>query len=287
MGDTAVAEPEQETDEQPEVAEAATTVEKLFQFSEYIHVGEGAAECDHREDGACKDAAHFHCWVCLPNQLQHRDIQEKARAARARRQRAMRDAGDQNRPASDAYVMLEAELDELMEDSLDTVLDRLAAEKVREEMREIIKDVASEEKYENYYQDAEEYKRLAMMPEDERPTEEWATLDQTMTEFGTEVEQRCEDAKQRRIGSLRQAGDAAIRDLLRKQRVEAESGVASINAYYLWLGYVCTHPVNQWALRSFPTLEAYRAAAPEVIQAIDGALQDLESRTIRGEAAGN
>src|SRR5438445_543555 len=88
-------------------AEATRTTKHLFSYSKYVHAGDGAEECEHREDGKCEDAAHFHGWVCLPNSLQHRDILDKARAAKARRRRALRDGGDAQRAATDAYVTLE------------------------------------------------------------------------------------------------------------------------------------------------------------------------------------
>lgn len=280
MGSTATL-PEQEE------AEAANAPERLFQYSEWVHVGTGAAECEQRENGKCQDVDHFHAWVCLPNALQHRDIQEKSRAAKARKQRAMKDKGTDTRPASDSYEMLEAELDELMDGPRRPVARRLAEGKVREQMQEMVRDVVEDDpRFENYYQDSEEWRRLEAMDEEKRPVEEWATLDRTMTEFGNAVEKRAEAVREEEIARLESAGEETVREVLRKQRIETEGGIASIHTYYVWLGYICTHP-SRISTRTFKSLEAYKEAAPEVIEAIDKTLQDLETRTIRGEAAGN
>src|ERR1700726_392288 len=90
----------------PAQAEAA----KMFRYSSYLHVGPGAEECGHREDGECTDPTHFHAWCRLPNKFQHRDLYTKAQAAKARRLRLL------NQPDSDASEVLESELDGLRAD---------------------------------------------------------------------------------------------------------------------------------------------------------------------------
>src|SRR6059058_472198 len=100
----AEAEPAAEFDGQ---AEATRSTSELFRWSDYVHVGTDADTCEHAEDGMCADPQHFHAWVCLPNTFQIRDIADKARAAKARKVRALRD------PESDSYAVLEEDLAEL------------------------------------------------------------------------------------------------------------------------------------------------------------------------------
>src|SRR4051812_13441277 len=64
---------------------------QMFEFSGYVHVGPGAKECEHGEDGECDNAVHFHAWTRLPNPFQQQAIREKANAAKARKRRVLRD----------------------------------------------------------------------------------------------------------------------------------------------------------------------------------------------------
>jgi hypothetical protein len=80
---------------------------ELFKYSAWVHVGQGAEDCEEARDGHCGNPLHFHAWCRLPNQLQHEDIRERALAAKARRIRQLRD------PEADAYEILESDMSEL------------------------------------------------------------------------------------------------------------------------------------------------------------------------------
>jgi hypothetical protein len=69
-------------------AEAEKSHERLFKWSQWVHVGAWAQECEKRLTGDCTDEEHFHAWIRLPNPFQIRDITAKARAARARKKEA-------------------------------------------------------------------------------------------------------------------------------------------------------------------------------------------------------
>src|SRR3954467_14400079 len=96
----------------PETKPTAATQprKELFRWSDWVHVGDGAEECLHRTDGACKNEDHFHAWIRLPNPYQRKDILEKARAARARRMRTLRDT------ESDARAVIDDDLDTIRQD---------------------------------------------------------------------------------------------------------------------------------------------------------------------------
>lgn len=292
MGSTDVAEPvEVEEDGAPveEGAEATRTMSNLFEYSSFVHAGAGSEDCEHREDGTCKEPGHFHAWVTLPNSLQHRDIQEKARAAKARRKRAMRDAGDEGRPASDAYVTLESELDDLMAGEREVLLSEMADRTTRKKFGEYVTDVReNDDRFENYEQDAEEYRRLVNVPEEERDAEEFKQVDELMTAFGNAVQETIEREKEGELASLRKMTDADIRDIVRLSRIEGESAEQSVHTYYTWLAFVGTRvKAGALAKRYFGSLEDLRNASPEAVDAIDGTLRELESRTMRGEATKN
>lgn len=295
MGDTAVVDEteiveDEAEDEVAEGAEATRTTAKLFEYSRYVHAGDGAEQCEHREDGACKEAEHFHAWICLPNSLQHRDIQEKARAAKARRKRAMRDAGTDGRPPSDAYVTLESELDDLMLGDRKALLDQIAERTVRKKFGEYVTDVReNDDRFETYGQDAEEYKRQMELPEEQRD-DEFKQLDTLMTDFTKAVEDRVESEKQREIQVMEGLPEENVRALVRESRIQGEATDQSINTYYTWLAFICTRRpgvAQITAKRYFATLEDLRNAPPEAVTVIDDAIKDLETGQIRGEAAGN
>lgn len=273
-------------------AEATRTSANLFSYSMYVHAGNGAESCEHATDGACRDGDHFHAWVCLPNSIQHRDILEKARAAKARRKRALKDAGDAGRPASDAYVMLQADLDETLEGDVEVVIDELAGRNIRKRMAELIREIRDgDDKYETYYQDAEEWRRIMAMPEDQRPGAELEVLNQLMDDFEADVKALVDLETEREREAMRALSPESLREVVCKARIALDTGEAHLNTYYTWLGFigtrVCAPKQGVAAPRHFATLEDFRSASPEAIDAVDSALRDLEGRLNRGDAAGN
>ncbi len=290
--DTAVAESqdEQEDGAPVEGAEATRTTANLFEYSKYVHAGAGALECEHGEDGQCKEPTHFHAWICLPNSLQHKDIQEKARAAKARRKRAMRNAGENGSGPSDAYVTLESELDDLMLGDREVLLSQIADRTVRKRFGEVVVDVREgDERFATYGQDAEEFQRQVALPEEQRG-EDFKDLDDLMGDFATAVEERVEGEKLRELEMLRGLPEESVRAQVRESRIEGEATDQSIDTYYTWLAFICTRRPGKpefTAKRYFAGLEDLRGAAPEAVDVIDEAIKDLESRMTRNEASGN
>lgn len=292
--DTAVAEPQQQPEEDgapvEEGAEATRSARHLFAHNRAIHAGAGATECEHKDDGKCKDPDHFHAWVSLPNSMQHHDIFEKARAAKARKRRALRDAGTDGRQPSDAYVTLESDLDDLLSGDIEPVIDEIAVRKVKKALPERVAYVREhDERFENYAQDSEEWRRLKAMSEEERPTEEFEQLDRDMDAFEAAVQARGEQEAETERAALRNMDASELREVVRKARIDGESGEAHMVAYYLWMAFISTRkmPGHRVAGRYFATIEELRAAAPEVVDVIDETLRDLEGRLTRGDAAGN
>lgn len=280
---------EQEQDGAPVEAgaEATRASDHLFKYSDFVHAGAGAGECEHREDGACKDEGHFHAWLRLPNAIQHGDIQEKARAAKARRRLAMRDAGTGERPPSDAYAVLEAELDDLMHGDRDRLIATLAEAELRKGMGELLEANRAEERFSEYRQQREEWERLSVLAEEDRPREEWEQLDRLKTEYEEALEARITEAREVQREALAGTSDEQLRDLARTSRIEGESEDVSRQTYYIWMGFVCARKPNKHHVRAFDSMADFRDAPPEVLAAIDAKLDDLEIRLGRGDASGN
>lgn len=293
MGDTAVVEPEQAEDGAPveEGAEATRSSQHLFQYSQHVDAGAGAESCTHRTDGACKEVGHVHAVVALPNSLQHADVQAKARAAKARHKRAMRDAGTLQRPPSDAYVTLESELDDLLLPSRrERVLREVAERETRKRFGDAVIAIRDEERFENYEQDAEEYRRQLKIPEEERDATIFTALDEQMGAFASAIEERVEQERLSEIERLGGLDDEALRGILREARIDEAADDASITTYYTWIGFVGTRQCQADGLpgkRYYQSLEDFKNAPPEIVTAIDNAIRDLEGRMARGDAAGN
>ena len=277
-----------------EGAAATQTAEHLFAYSTYVDIGEGAEECPHSRDGACHLAAHFHAFICMPNSLQQSDIQDKMRAAKARRKRSLRDE------TSDAYVILEDEIDDLLRsvgDERDALIGGIARRLVRRRSQEIIREVREgSERYENYAQDVEEWNRLRQeVPEEERNEswknyDEFKQLDEMITTFGREVAEKVDAEEENEKAILEATDDDTLRTQIKDERVEGESSEYAVGVYYQWLGFIATRQPDRDGKphkRSYQTLDDFRNAPREVVNAVDGALRDLEDRLIRGDAQGN
>jgi len=245
-------------------AEATRSTAGLFQWSDYVHVGRGAEDCEHGQDGLCKDPEHFHAWVCLPNTFQIRDITDKARASKARKVRSLRDTD------SDAHEVIEGDLYELRSDHWDELVAAIARAQVEKRLVEIVHGVVEgDERFEHHDQDREELQRLLALPEDEQDK--------------TEVE---------RLQADMLAYSEAMQTVIDRENEAEEIGVeAYLHTYYTWCIYVGTrepHTEQFSSRRKFAEPAALHDAAPEIVVALREKIRDLEQRTIaRSNAAGN
>jgi hypothetical protein len=267
------------------VAEATRSNDELFQWSKFVHVGVGAAECEHGEDGECKDQAHFHSWVCLPNVFQIRDIGEKARAAKARKKRALLD------PESDSYAIMEDELADFARDDMPRLVENVARSNVAKRVNDIVKELKEDERFENQEQDAEELRRQTALPEGERDKEEYERLQAQIVAYGERFDELLAEHQKREEESLRALPPEEVTELERRRRIEETSAEMFWHTYYTWAMYVgARQPVKSgFAIRrKFPAAEDLKAAPPEVVTALREAIAELEGATaVRSDAAGN
>jgi hypothetical protein len=278
---------------------ATVTPKEMFRWSSWVHVGPGSDECedvDEQKDGGvneCANPLHFHAWCRLPNQFQHREIREKAMAAKARKVRQLRD------PDSDAYAVMEADLDALARQGdaakpalLDEILGKDILRDYLEaanDVKEIEDDVQAEDaiepalKYAHVEQDEIRLAELRAMPEDKRPKDEYEELGKHVAEFHEAVQKRLREVQQPRHDSLEAQDVNALVDLIRDNRIERDSMADFMHTYSAWSWLLGTLKQPRGA-RVWGSIEQMEEAAPEVIEALQVVYDDLEQTR---NAAGN
>jgi hypothetical protein len=280
-------------------AEAELTRHDLFKYAEHVHVGEGAEECEHATDGKCENDEHFHAWCRLPNPFQVRDISEKAKAARARKTRMLKD------PESDAYVVLEAELDPLKDESarevlVDEIVERDFVEDYDAAVKNVLdlddpdyvpKDESDEipKLYANIDQDSEEYQRQRELPEDRRD-EDWPELEKTVAAYSQAVNSELEKIRKPKIERLMARDMSELVDIVRNERISAQSTEAYLHTFNTWQWFVCTFKPREKGTpneRVFKDFTQFKYETPsEVVGALQVCFAGLESR-LAGDRAKN
>lgn len=236
-------------------APAPATPEELFRFTSWVHVGDGATECDRRLDGKCELEHHFHAWIRLAGPFQARDINEKAKAAQARRLRTLRD------PESDAHVILESELDELRDAAergaldllVEEILDKDHAEHVIQATRvardmddpsweppEDDEEAQAPKLYAHIDRDIEEWRRQYQLPEEDRD-EDFPQLQKTVFAYNDVVKTELESIREPLRAELAQRGLDSLIDIVRKARREADAAEAYLHTHHVWTMFTCTY----------------------------------------------
>jgi hypothetical protein len=277
-------------------AQAEQDREQRFRWSAWVHYGDGALECDHKIDGRCQDQGHFHAWIRLPNPFQHRDIREKAAAAKARRIRSLKDE------ESDARVTLELELDRMreMRDILvDEIIDKDFAEDYTNAVREVDEtedatwepDPDSDEEqvppkvYAHIDQDREELARQEALPEDQQDADALAELRDSVGAYDKAVMEALSGIQEPRRASLKERPMEELLDIVRKERIEGQGNEVYLHTYNTWQMYVCTlKPATKGTPRerAWPSIEAMKyEEAPEVIEAVGLAFNELETSSVQ------
>lgn len=277
---TLPAEGEQTAPEQEVVAQAERSTEALFRWSIYVDVGEGADVCEKRL-GGCEDQKHFHAWVCLPNSFQIDDIREKSRAAKARKIKALKDAGDPatGREPSDSFVVLEGQLEEMAEGDMKAVHPEIADRNVQRDFSLIVAELYERPEFEDYEQDLEELRRLGSVPDDERPEGVYEQLQESVLAFSAAFDLEIKERKAREIATLERLSDADVIDIVRKDRIKQAGEDAFIACYYLWMTFIGTRVPDASLFpqtRSFEKVQQLRGAAPQVALALRKAIRELE-----------
>jgi hypothetical protein len=242
------------TDVEADVDEAAKTPRQMFRYSTWVHVGPGAVDCEAINEQAgtneCSNPLHFHAWCRLPNQFQHREIREKALAAKARKTRLLRD------PESDRDVQ--------------------EREEGQDGDGEPLRPFAHVE------HDQRRHSELEAMPEEERPGDEFDELGRHLGRYAEALKQRQEEIVQPKRDALTDKGVNGLVDLVRDQRVNAAGTEEFMHTYSTWSWLVGTlrRPGGKTIWPADP--QTLVNVAPEVLDEIRVAFEDLEQTQQRG-----
>lgn len=272
-------EPQERLERSPDPAEK--TLAAMFRYSTWLHIGPGAHGCEAIDEGAgtndCGDPLHFHAWLRLPNQFQQRELREKGAAAKARKVRQLRD------PDSDAGAILEDELDEFRrqgEEGKKTLVYELVNRDWYQDFTEAAYDVGEDEAdgvktYEHVEQDQRRFAELQAMAESDRPDDEFNELAKHLADYHDAVQKRLDEIQKPRRESLEAQSLDEIVDQARAGRIEADANDEFMHVFNVWEWYLgaLRQPRGD---RRFQSMEQLQDAAPEVIEALKEAFQDLE-----------
>jgi hypothetical protein len=279
-----------ETQVVAEPAAKTGTAKRMFQYSEYVDVGEGAAECENSRDGKCRDIEHFHAWCRLPNPYQHQDIRAKGLAAKARRIRLLKDV------TSDPAVVMDQQLED---EGVEALIEDLMVRDWSKDYLEASTDVEEREEFEHIVQDREEYTRLAEGDEpEERQTDEYKQLAAHMRKYLDAVNEALDDIQNVKRESHRARPVQEVIALVRAGRVEEEANRAFIEDYNAWMWFVGTFKVTPDKLIKRPSTPTWDeigrrdrggtgtmfGEAPEVIEALKETFNTLTLAMQRGSA---
>lgn len=265
-------------------------VSKMFRYSEYLNVGEGAAECPQREPGVegelCVDPEHFHAWCRLPNPIQQENIRKKAAAAKAR---AIRQYADDE---SDESVVLDSELAQIHDEIFaDNLIDELIAADFPDDYTTAQGNVEADERFEHIVEDRTEFTRL---DEGGRPLEEqsaeYRALAGHITEYIAALRAEIDTIQKPKRDELASRGIERLIELIRDRRVEEHGQHAFLDTFNTWMWLVGTHQVERSSVTKRPYKPMWSelgradepapgtlfAAAPEVISGLRNVYNGLQ-----------
>jgi hypothetical protein len=270
----------------------------MFKFSAYLHVGDGAEDCEHAIDGECEDVGHFHAWCRLPNKFQHRDLYAKANAAKARRLRLLED------PESDASAVLDAELDPVRAvGHIDTIIDDLLGADWAADFTQASANVGEREEYEHILQDRERFMELGKLEAGksaDEESEEFQELGRHINKWTKDVGDEFARIQEPKRESFRGLGLEKLVEQLRAQRVEKIANEVFLHIYNQWEWFIGTmrvkpDPVSKRPYERYwsemgsietPAPGSMWAAPPEIIDALQETYDQLE-RSLQGGVSGN
>jgi len=256
------------------------TEAQLFKFSDFIHVGEGSAECEHRIDGLCKDPDHFHCWIRLPNKFQVVQMKEKGQAARARVMRQARDS------ESDRHAIVENEIAEAIyqgeEAMVAELMDREAYKHENASMRELVEEedspwatIEEDQVRWNFLNKLDLEKR-----EEDAVEDEYQELSRHLAKWNEAVAECFEKLVQPERESLSGRTKEELAELMREIVINEQADQIFMRVYTKWQMVVCVlKPRGEGVTpkeRVFDNMTELEAAAPEVIAAVEVSFRTLE-----------
>lgn len=281
---------------EPATEVAAAKPEQMFRYSGWVHVGPAADECEAIDEDKgtndCSDPRHFHAWCRLPNQFQHREIREKALAAKARKVRQLRDE------ETDAHAILEDSLDQFAhqgDEAIPVLVEELlgkdwwqdylvAAGEVQEREEGVDDDDEPVKPFAHIEEDQRRHAELKAMPEDDRPADEYEELTRHLARYAELVKERQDEIREPKKQALVERGINGLLDLVRDQRINAAGTDEFMHIYSTWTWLVGTLEQPGGAAVWAPNPAGLVHVAPEVLEAVKELFDDLEATEQR---AGN
>lgn len=277
----------------------------LFQSTSWLHVGGGAEDCEgiDEEKGTneCSNPAHWHAWLRLPNQFQHKDLRDEAMAAKARKVRQLRD------PESNAGGVLEYALDEVRRaaeastDGKQAIADELAQREwwrfYQDANREVLEEeVAAEhvpadhegdlpKRYALVERDIRRLGELQAMDPDDRSQDEYSELERHVAAYYEAVNARQRELMQPLFDELMGEDVERLVDRLRDHRIDVEANEEFMHSYSIHEWVACTF-VAPRGPRKFESTAQLADQQPEVITMLKLTFDDLEQSHARS-AEGN
>lgn len=287
--DTATAAPEQEQAPTPvEDSPPDRTEARLFRFSDYVHVGEGSADCEHGTDGKCRDEDHFHAWVRLPNKFQIVQIKERAQAARSRVIRQSKD------PETDRWEIINNQVMEARmtgsEGMTAELLQRKEWRYMNQAMRELINDDNAEDSGESedapvsqwatVEEDQRRYRHLSELPEDERDADEFGELTRHLAAWNEALDVRYQELITPEREALEARSEDELGDMVRDIAATEQADSIYMREFTRQEMVVCTlrpngtkHPKD----RTFGDVEQLSSESPEVVAGLEAIFNELEN----------
>jgi hypothetical protein len=271
--------------------------QELYRYSEWLHIGPGAEECEDSDNGRCADPLHFHAWCRLPNQFQHKAIRDKALAAKARKIRSYRDA------ESDDSAILDGELDEIeysmgAEASRSSYIEEIVYKDFMKDYFEVVQAMIEEQpedgeetaEWTTIAEDQERLAALKAMDPEERPKEEYEQLLDHVAAYEKEVQTRVEGKQEPIRVSLQERPLDELRSMVREQRVQKAAHATYMEVYVLWEQFIGTLKPRDPSKgmpteRVFGSVEHLKASAPEVVEALKVTFEELDGEFGKGMTA--
>jgi hypothetical protein len=280
-----VAEPEVEGPAEQEATATNAVPSKMFKFAEWVHVGEGASDCEYvvgedneRHQGqGCEDEEHFHAFCRLPNQFQHRDIVEKATAAKARRIRLLNDR------ESDAFEVLDSTLRMIAAtEDREIVIDELLGSTWQADYLDALTQVEEDERFEHIDQDRQELNRQRELPENERAGEALDALEKQMEDYVDATRTKLDEVQAPRRTAFEGMALDDLMKLLREHRVNADSDEEYHSVFARWEWLVGTRAPDRRTPKFASLRDMTEDAAPEVIERLQTTFDGLRLAMQRG-----
>lgn len=279
MPDATAVQEAPETDSPQEASAPDRTEAQLFKYSDFIHVGEGSAECEHRVDGKCDNPDHFHCWIRLPNKFQVVQMKEKGQAARARVMRQARD------PESDRFAIVENEIAEAINQGEEAMVAELTGREAYKHENAAMRELVEEEDspYVTIEEDQVRWNFLNQLTPEKREEDavedEFQELSRHLSKWNTAVSERFEILAQPERESLSGRTKDELAEMMRDIVINDQADQIFMRVYTKWQMVVCVlQPRGDKTPkdRVFSNMVELEGAAPEVIAAVEVSFKTLE-----------